>query len=137
MSVSRFGSFSRHFFIFCLLGGLLTACGSSSPEGVVKDFYKAVADNRIEKAMSFISFEGAKENELTMVQGKMQMIVGDQYSKIRKADGLKSIETKIVTQEGDTATVEATLTYGNGKNKTEKFHLGNEKGGWKIRLKSR
>lgn len=122
------------FLMVCLLGAFLVACGSS-PEGTVNDYFKAVADNRVEDAVAFFSIKDVKENDLTMVKGKLQMIVGEQYASIQKAGGLQTVDTKSVTIEGETAKVEVELTYGNGKKKTERFTLQKEDGGWKILLK--
>ncbi|MDR2129238.1 MAG: DUF4878 domain-containing protein [Burkholderiaceae bacterium] len=110
--------FALRFFMACLLGVLLVACGTStspSPESVVKDFYKAIADNRTEDAMALVLIEEVEESELTAAKGIQQMMFDILSSEIEKSGGLKSVETKRMSQEGDTAVIDVTLTYGNGK----------------------
>ncbi|MDR1890340.1 MAG: DUF4878 domain-containing protein [Zoogloeaceae bacterium] len=134
MSTRSLAFFPR-FFMLCLLGVFLVACGSSSsPEGTVNDYFKAVVDNRVEDAVAFYSIKDVKDNDLTMVKGKLQMIVGEQISKMQKSGGLQTLTTKTVSAEGDTATVEVEITYGNGKKESETLKLGKEEGGWKILL---
>ncbi|MDR2129237.1 MAG: DUF4878 domain-containing protein [Burkholderiaceae bacterium] len=128
--------FAIRFFMACLLGALVAACGTSSssspPESTVKDFYKAIADNRIDNAMALVLIEDVKDNELTAAQ---QIMLGMLFSEIEKDGGLKSIDTKVITQEGDVAVVEVTLTFGNG----EKWNAGKsvlvkKDGHWKIQF---
>jgi hypothetical protein len=61
-------TFSLRLFIACLLGSFLVACGASSPEDAARDFYQAVADNRVDDALAFYSLEGVKENDLTAIR---------------------------------------------------------------------
>jgi hypothetical protein len=132
---SRRIAFFFRLFITCLLGSLLIACGKSSPEGTVKDYLDAVANNRVEEAVAFYTLKNVKENDLTMAKGKLQMIIGEQYSKIQTAGGLQSVETKIIRQENDKATVEAHIVYSDSKEDTARFNLVKEDGGWKIQMK--
>lgn len=133
---SRSLVFSIRFFMLCALGAFLVACGlSSSPEGTVEAYFKAVADNRVEDAVAFYSIKDVKENDLTMVKGKLQMVVGEQISDIKDSGGLQSLDAKTVKAEGDRATVEVEMTYGNGEKKDETIELVKEDGGWKILLR--
>ncbi|MDR2129240.1 MAG: DUF4878 domain-containing protein [Burkholderiaceae bacterium] len=134
--MSRHRVFSIRFFMACLLGALLAACGASSPESTVKDFYKAIADNRTDDAMALILIEDVKQSNLTAAKGKLQMMFGMLAAEIEKGGGLKSIETKIISQEGDVAVVEATLVLGNDKQeKAGKTNLVKKDGRWMIQLK--
>jgi hypothetical protein len=126
-------AFSLRLFIACLLGSFLVACGSS-PENTVKAYLNAVADNRVEEAVAFHSLKDVKENDLTMAKGKLQMVVGEQYSKIKESGGLQSVETKIISQEEDKATVEVRIVYDNDKEETPQFKLIKENGDWKIQI---
>ncbi|MDR2129239.1 MAG: DUF4878 domain-containing protein [Burkholderiaceae bacterium] len=130
--------FAIRFFMACLLGALLLACGTvaSTPEGTVKEYLKAVADNRAADAVAFYELGNVKDNDLTMVKGKLQMMIGAEYSRMQDDGGLQLVETRIVSQEGDAATVETTLTMGQGKQETNKVDLVKKEGRWMIQLNS-
>jgi hypothetical protein len=114
----------------------LSACGSPpSPENTVQSYFKAVDGNRVEEAVDLFSLKDVKQNDLTMAKGKLQMIVGEQYSNTKKAGGLESVKTKLVEQKEDTAVVEAEIRYKNGRIRTEKLTLVKESGAWKLKLK--
>ncbi len=113
---------------------LLSACGPA-PENVVQEYYKAVAGNRADVAVKMFSLQDVKANDMTAVQGKLMMIVGEQYSRIQGEGGLKSVTTKVVEQKDDTATIEAEVTFNNGKSQKDTIHLVKEKNGWKIQLR--
>ncbi|MDR1423871.1 MAG: DUF4878 domain-containing protein [Azoarcus sp.] len=114
---------------------VLAACSPSAPEDVVKDFYKAVADNRVDDAVAYFSLQDVKENDLTVVKGKLQMVVGERYSRIQDNGGLESITTEVVEQQDDTARVKVELKFKNGKTKNESARLVKDSGKWKMHLK--
>jgi hypothetical protein len=117
-----------------MLALMLCACGQS-PEGTVKDYFDAVAENRVEDAVNFYSLKDVKENDLTMAKGKLQMIVGEQYSRIGENGGLESVKTKLVEQKDDEAKVEVEISYKNGQTSTDQIQLTKESGRWKLYLK--
>ncbi|MDR1462565.1 MAG: DUF4878 domain-containing protein [Azoarcus sp.] len=114
---------------------VLVACSPSTPEDVVKDFYKAVADNRVDDAVAYFSLKNVKENDLTTMKGKLQMVVGDTYSRIQNNGGLESITTELIEQQDDTARVKVELKFKNGKTKNESTRLVKDSGKWKLHLK--
>jgi hypothetical protein len=117
-----------------MLALMLCACGQS-PESTVQDYFDAVAANRVEDAVNFYSLKDVKENDLTMVKGKLQMIVGEQYSRIEGNGGLASVKAKLVEQKDNEATVEVEISYKNGETSTEQIPLLKESGRWKLYLK--
>jgi hypothetical protein len=132
-----FPVFVRRFFLMCLsfCALILAGCGTASPEGTVEKYYKAVAANRVDEAVSCFSLKDVKENDLTAVKGKIQMVVGNQYSTIQKAGGLDSIATHTVKQDKDTAEVEATVKFKDGTTQKETFPLTKDGSDWKILLR--
>ncbi|MDR3214544.1 MAG: DUF4878 domain-containing protein [Azoarcus sp.] len=133
--MSGFDSAVRKLFaLWMSLFALALAGCSSSPDDVVKDFYKAVADNRVDEAITYFSLKDVKENDLTTMKGKLQMVVGAYYSRIQENGGLDSITTTIIEQNGDTVRVKAELKFKNGKTKDESNILIKDAGKWKIKL---
>ncbi|MCL2160460.1 MAG: DUF4878 domain-containing protein [Betaproteobacteria bacterium] len=121
------------FFVFALLA----ACSSQSPESVAGDYMKAAANNRVEEAIGYFALGDIKENDLTAVKGKLQMIVGQQYSVIQDNGGLDSVSTNLVekNEDGTSATVMVETKFKNGQSKKDRMTLIQESGKWKIRLK--
>ncbi|MDR2129235.1 MAG: DUF4878 domain-containing protein [Burkholderiaceae bacterium] len=142
--------FVIRFFVACLLGLPLLAFAASpsasSPEGTVKEFFELIAANRPEEAAAFLEFNKHR-NEKGDVSEKekefwkaYQKAIGPDMAKglhksFQKSGGIKSVETKLVSQEGDTAVVEFTMALGNGKKETNKINLVKEDGRWAILLK--
>ena len=130
-----FVSSARRFLVLWIsLFALALAGCSSSPEDVVKDFYKAVADNRVEDAVGYFSLQGIKENDLTQAKGKFQMMVGELHSTIKARGGLDSVLATPGEQKDDSVRVEVELKFKNGTTKKESLKLAKESGKWKIRL---
>ncbi|MDR2129236.1 MAG: hypothetical protein LBP52_09270 [Burkholderiaceae bacterium] len=128
--------FIIRFFMACLLGLPLLAFAASpsaaSPEGAIKEYYELVAANRAEEAIEFYSIKNIKDTDLTEVKSKLKSLVEVQYKLIQGRDGLKAVETKLISQKGDKAFVECSLVYGNGKKDTEKTAMIREDGRWKF-----
>jgi len=121
--------------VFCLLLFILTFAGcGSSPESVVEKFFKAAAANRVDDAIECFSLKDVKQNDLTMIKGKLQMIVGEQYSTIQEKGGLSSVKATLMEKSGDTAKVKAVVKFKNGQTDEEIFDLIKDKG-WKIVVK--
>lgn len=112
---------------------LLSAC-SQSPESVAKSYIQTVADNRVEEAVGYFSLADVKENDLTMVKGKCQMIVGEQYSIMQSKGGLDSVTTTLDDQKDNTAHVTIEMKYKNGETKKDSLTLVKDSGKWKIKL---
>jgi hypothetical protein len=127
----KFLAFLGAFFAFALLA----ACSSQTPESVASDYMKAVANNRVDEAIGYFALEDVKENDLTAVKGKMQMVVGSQYSKIQERGGMKSVSSTLIEQKDGTAVVEVEITYKNDETRKDRMPLIKESGKWKIKLK--
>lgn len=119
-----------------ILVALLAACSSGEPEDTVDAFFQASADGDVEKAIDQVSFASVGADEMVSANGKVRMIVGDLQQQIIANDGLDSIETlsSDISEDGEQATVQSTLTFGNGKTKHETTRLIKKDGAWKISL---
>lgn len=118
----------------------LVACSSSSPEDVVKEYCKAVADNRVDDAIAFFSLKDVKENDLTQAKGKLLMIVGKQYSEFQGKGGLESVATSVIEpKKGDSekgiVRVKSELKFKNGETQSTDWTLVQESGKWKFLLR--
>ncbi len=124
-----------------LLAGsmMLTACGSDSPEDVVKQFYSAVEKKDADKAYDLLAIpEKDKQKNEMEIKGKVQMIVGDMARRIEGNGGVESTEVKSVDidESKKRATVILTVNFKDGKQKDERFLLTQGEGGdWKIILR--
>jgi len=114
---------------------LLAACSPQSPESVAESYIKAVANNRVDEAIGYFALGDVKENDLTAVKGKIQMIVGGQYSKIQESGGLDSVSTSLIDKKDNQARVKAEIKYKNDKIDNQTFNLIQESGKWKIAIK--
>jgi hypothetical protein len=113
----------------------LAGCAPASPDSVVQNFWKAVADNRVDEAVGYFSLKDVKENDLTSAKGKVQMIVGQLHSDIQKKGGLESVLTTVGEQTDTTAKVKAEVKFKNGTSKSENFNLVKDSdGSWRIKL---
>lgn len=125
-------------FIIALMIGLV-ACGSSnSPEGVVKNFYAALAKNDIEAAMKLIDFPSAKEADLAKEKEKVKFVFGMMAEEAEKAGvNLADIQIgKVVyAEDKKTARVEVIMTGKEGKKETAKVPVVDREGTWKVLLK--
>jgi len=113
---------------------LLAACSSQTPESVTESYIKAVANNRIDEAIGYFALDDVKENDLTAVKGKLQMIAGEQYSKIQESGGLDSVSSSLIDNKGNSAHVKVEMKYKNGKTDDTTFNLIQKSGKWKIIL---
>jgi hypothetical protein len=118
---------------FCVFT-LLAACSSQTPESVVNDYIKAVANNRVDEAVGYFSLEDVKESDLTAAKGKFQMIVGEQHSNMQENGGLNSVSTVLASKDDNTAQVDVEMKFKNGKARKETFSLVKESGKWKVRI---
>jgi hypothetical protein len=130
--LSRSVSIVRKLFVLGMSALLMTACSAPAPEDIVKDFYEAMADNRIEDAVNCFSLKDVKGSDLTAVKGKVTMLAADFQSTIKKRGGLDSITTTLVKKEGETAQVDVGIKYKDGKTEKQSMKLENSSGKWKI-----
>lgn len=135
--MNHFGSFARGLSVLwmTLFALTLAGCSTPAPEEVVKDFYKAIASNRIDEAIGYFSLTDVKENDMAAAKGKLQMIAGEFASRIANNGGLDSVTTTIVEQTDETARVKAELKLKNGQTLNESHNLVKESGKWKFKVK--
>ncbi|WKD29585.1 DUF4878 domain-containing protein [Vreelandella venusta] len=114
----------------------LTACSGGKPEDTVETFFKAAAQGDTDKAIDQISFASVSANEMVQARGKVQMIVGEVQNRINANDGFDSVETlnSVISDDGNQATIQSQINYGNGKSTTENTRLVKIDGDWKISL---
>lgn len=64
------------------------------------------------------------------------MIVGEVQNRINANDGFDSVETlnSVISDDGNQATIQSQINYGNGKSTTENTRLVKIDGDWKISL---
>jgi len=130
---------SRLFRAGCVLfvGLLLAACSSPKPEAAVEAFYQAAAKKNVDRAAEQVALGDVPDNEMLMVKGMLQMMIGAYAAKIESNDGLKRIEVleTTVDEDGQSARVRSKLLFNNGKDETVSDRLHLEGGKWKIAFK--
>jgi hypothetical protein len=106
----------------------LISCGGSgskgnSPSKVVKNYYEAIQAEKYDKAISY--FEQAEE---------MQALVGKMEQTFREKEGVKTFQLgeEIISEDGNSATVEVITTHGDGEVEEMTFKLNKIDGEWKI-----
>jgi hypothetical protein len=105
----------------------LVSCGSgnqaSGPAKAVKTYLDYVKDGKYGKAISCYQ----QAAELQAFEGKME-------ESMDKQGGLKSfvLGEETMSEDGNSATVEAILTHGNGEVETQTLRLNKIDGEWKI-----
>jgi uncharacterized protein YbaA (DUF1428 family) len=129
LAARRLLALCMSFFALAVVG-----CSSSTPEGVVQDFYKAVAANKVDDAIAYFSLRDVEKNDLTAAKGKMQMLVGEAHSQIEKRGGLESVTATMGEQKDDFARVRVELKFKNGETRGENVTLVKDDGDWKIRI---
>jgi len=123
---------------FLLLASiLLVACSSSRPESTVEALYQAAAKRDVDKVMEQFSVAEISGDELLMVKGKVQMMVGQMAAQIEKKGGIKRIEVleSSIDEDGDSASVQIKLIFNDGSEETESNRLQREGGKWKILMR--
>lgn len=116
--------------------GLVGCFGGGGPEGVVREFYGAVAKGDAEQATKFIALKQVSANEMMMAKGKIQMMVGEGKARIEANDGLAKVDVleQKLSEDGESAQLQVQVTYKNGKTSSSRMKMVKEEGGWKIRL---
>lgn len=116
---------------------LLTACSGGKPEDTVNAFFQASADGDVDTAIDQVSFASVGADEMVAAKGKVQMLVGDLQQRVNANDGLDSVETlnSDISEDGEQATIQSQITFGNGKTTNETTRLIQEDGDWKISLR--
>lgn len=124
--------FSILFVALTLLG--ISSCTSNGPEDSIREYFEIMKSGEYEKIPDLMHFK----NEPTVEQKQgITALFRDKVAKqIEKDGGLDSyrIENVDMAEDNQSATVKYTITYGNGKTKTDTAKLVNEDGKWKFDL---
>lgn len=116
--------------------GLAGCSSSSSPEKAATHFFELVNKNKIDEAVQMFSTRDVKAEEMTMAKGKFTTIVGRMYAVLQANDGLKGVQVDSVDPVSeDRARVNVTLTFKNGKTKTERLNMVRDNGNWMLSIK--
>jgi len=107
---------------------LTAACSSDTPEGVVKGYITAIANNRIDEAIGYFPSETGKDQD----GGAMRRDQETGYSWVQDRGGLDSVLTSLVDNKNDTAHVKAEIKFKNGETENATFALSKESGKWKF-----
>lgn len=119
-----------HAWLIALLMAFISGCGlmDSGPASTVKAFYKETESGKLAEAVERVSGPMVQ----MMGKDKLKASLAHQTEKIKKKGGIKSIETKSEEINGEMATVEVLLTYGDGSTETDKNKLIKGDKGWLI-----
>lgn len=109
-----------------VIGILLTGC-SSGPSRTVERFFRATEDGKQSEAVDLLS------SQVIATFGRDKLIAGlaDRTREIESLGGIDSIATD-ETINGDSASVNVTVTYGDGSVESDRVDLIKEDGDWKI-----
>ena len=111
---------------------VLTGC-SSGPKATVEDFYSAVEAGKTSEAAELLS---ANTRQL-LGPAKLQQAIVASNKEIKASGGVDSLKILDEQVTGDIASVNAQVTYNNGKVQSEVVNLVKEDGAWKINLTSK
>ena len=100
----------------------------SGPASTVKAFYKEVETGKLTEATDRLTGPMVQ----MLGKDKLKAAFGAQTEKIKQKGGIKSVETKSEEINGEMATVEVLITYGNGSTETDKNKLIKGEKGWLI-----
>ncbi|GHU69430.1 hypothetical protein FACS189413_08340 [Bacteroidia bacterium] len=122
---------------------LAVSCGSggggNSPSAISKSIYSQVQKGNYEKAFEIMAdnIDNNKENVTTeersqFVKGFAEMA----KQQAKETGGVKSFEIvkEEIAEDGNSATVDVKLVYGNGKDGTEIHKYVKKDGVWKFKL---
>lgn len=119
-----------HAWLIALFLIFVAGCGlmDSGPASTVKAFYKEVETGKLTEATDRVT------GPLVQMMGKekLKAAFGAQTEKMKQKGGIKSIAVKSEEINGEMATVEVLLTYGDGSTQTEKNKLVKGDKGWLI-----
>lgn len=119
-----------HVWLIALLLAFVAGCGlmNSGPAATVKAFYKEVETGKLTEATDRLTGPMVQ----MLGKDKLKAAFGAQTEKIKQKGGIKSVETKSEEINGEMATVEVLITYGNGSTETDKNKLIKGEKGWLI-----
>jgi Domain of unknown function (DUF4878) len=109
---------------------LVVACGSNSPSGSVKYFYKNIEKGEITKAMEFFP-----QQIMVLGEPKIRKGLEKQTEQFSNMGGIQSIDAKDDCK-GEVCFVDLKITFKNGKEMSERVQVTKENGKWKMATKS-
>lgn len=117
--------------LFASALAVVAACSliNSGPASTVKDFYKAMERGKVTEATELLT------GPWIQMMGKEKFKVGlaEMSERINNKGGIKSFEVESENVQGETASVDMVITYGNGtKEKDHSKLIKDEKGRWLI-----
>lgn len=117
-----------------ILGIVLSACGSSSPEDIALDFteklYKGDTD-----VLNYFDLKEAKGSEKEFANGKIRSAVMEGKERADKKGGVKQIIIAEKNIEENRARIRTTVVFKDDSNTTNTFNLIKKDGKWFIELK--
>lgn len=118
------------FFTYALWVLAVTGCGifDSGPAGTMKAFYKEVETGKLTEATGRLTGPAVQ----MLGNDKLKANLAEQSEKMKRKGGIKSIEIKSEEINGEAATVEALLTFGDGSTDSDKTKLIKSEKGWLI-----
>lgn len=108
---------------------LAVACGSNSPSGSVKSFYKNIEKGEITKAMEFFP-----QQIMVLGEPKIRKGLEKQTEQFSHMGGIQSIDAKDDCK-GEVCFVDLKITFKNGKDISERVQVTKENGKWKMATK--
>ena len=119
---------------------LIVGCSSgNTPGAAAKKYAGYMQSGNYEKFVDGIAFSDEASAE-DLKQAKDMYVAmfkekGDK--KLQEKGGIKSIEvaSETIAEEGKTAVVELSMTYGNGETDTDKVDMVLDNGNWKMSMK--
>ncbi len=108
---------------------LAVACGgmSSGPAGTAERFIRLVDAGEISDAMGMVS-----QPMVEMYGDKLRMGLAAQHQEMRANGGISSISITNEIVNGDLATLDVAISYGNGTTEQDQWDLIREGGGWRV-----
>jgi hypothetical protein len=129
------------FFIATTLALFTVSCGSdgNSPAGIEKAMYTQLQKGNYEKAVEilFDNLDNGKEDVNTDEKAEaIKAFAGKAKKSDEAKGGIKSFEIieEKISEDGNSATVETKITYGNGTEDTNTSKYVKKDGKWKVSL---
>ena len=118
------------FYAYVLMMFAFTSCGffDSGPTGTLKAFYKEVETGKLTEATGRLTGPAVQ----MLGNEKLKASLAEQSEKMKQKGGIKSIEIKSEEINGEVATVEALLNFGDGSTDSDKTKFIKGEKGWLI-----
>lgn len=125
------GFLSILFLAICMI-----ACSSNStPTAVVKEYAKCLKNKDYNGIANLFYYDSSDAEKAAESKKMITSILSDKVnSEIEKMGGIESYEigTEVISEDGESAVVNLTFTYGNGETEDEKSELDYIDGKWYL-----